>query len=974
MKKVSLLLLCVLSMHVLFAQGNSFSGSVTDDKGEPLPGVSITIKGTTTGVVSDPQGKFSINVPNDDAVLQFTYTGFQPTELKAGGNNNAKVQLSPSAGQLNDIIVVGYGTQKKKEITAAVTSISSEKFNKGNVSDAAQLLQGKVAGLSIARPGGDPNSGFAIRLRGLSTLGANASPLVVVDGQIGIDINTVDPNDIASIDVLKDAASAAIYGTRGSAGVIIVTTKRGSKNSASLVSYNGNVSAETPAKFTDHFSADEYVKAGGTDYGAKTDWNDEITRTAIAHTHNLSVSGGTGGTSYSGSFNYRDNPGVAITTGFSQLNMHFGITQRALKDKLVITLDGAVTKRNSDFGWNDAFKYATIFNPTAPVTSDDAAYNITGSGYFEQNFIDYANPVAVLRQNSNSRITKRNNFNASATYELFKGFKASVRYAQENQGYYNWVYLPITSFYVRSFLGVSGYARHGYAWKRDDETFNQLYENTLSYDNKFNKLGVSAVAGYSYQDFLNNGFLLQAGNFLTDAVGEDFNSSLDFRDGKAFGDSYKNGSKLVAFFGRLNLNYDDFVFLSASLRREGSTQFGANNKWGMFPAVSAGVDLNKILRSSDINNLKFRASYGITGALPPSSYLSLQLYGPTGSLFFYNGSYGPAYGPTQNANPDLKWERKAEFDAGLDFAVLSNRLSGTIDYYKRNTSDLIFNVTVPVPPYPTSTQFRNIGKLTSNGFEVLLNYDALRGHALTWTTGVNFSTYHVKLASLDKDLAGSYVGATNLGTPGQEATQITRAVEGEDIGILWGPVYRGVDKDGKYLFDDGNGGTSQDASYKTVVGNGLPKWEFGFTNTFRYNAFDLNFFIRGSIGHDLINTYRAFYENATVVNAYNVVATKYYNPELNDAQEYSSFDVEKASFVKLDNATLGYTFNVKNSRVLKGMRIYLNGQNLFVITDYTGVDPEVRYADGTNILAPGVDRRETWVRTRTYTFGVNLSF
>ena len=976
-KRLLLMHTLLLAAIFTFAQRATVTGKITDEKGAPLPNVSVLVKGTSNGVTTGLDGNYSIAVPNREAVLVFSYVGLRTQEITVGKTATLNVQLSSSAMQLNDVVVVGYGTQRKKETTAAVTSVSAEQFNKGNVSNTAQLLQGKVAGLSIARPGGDPNGGFAIRLRGLSTLGANASPLVVVDGQIGIDINTVDPNDIQSIDVLKDAASAAIYGTRGAAGVIIVTTKRGNR-SGNLVSYNGNVSAETPSKFTEHMGAAEYVKAGGSDLGSNTDWNKEITRTAIAHTHNLSLSGGSGGTSYSGSFNYRDNPGVAITTGFTQVNMHFGLTQRALNDKLVFTIDGNTTRRISNFGWNDAFKYATIFNPTAPVHTSDPAYNLTGSGYFEQNFVDYANPVAMLEQNTNKRITKRSNINASVTYEIFRGLKASARYAQENVSAYNWAYLPITSFYVRGFLGVSGFARHGYAWKRDDEAFNQLYENTLAFDRKFNDFSVSAVAGYSYQDFVYNGFFVQAGNFLTDAVSEDFNSSLDFKNGLGYSNSYKNGSKLVAFFGRVNLNYNDLAFLSASLRREGSTQFGANNKWGMFPAVSAGIDANKLLNiSSNINNLKIRASYGVTGALPSRSYLSQQLYGPAGGsdrLFYYNGNYSSAYGPTQNANPDLKWEKKSEFDIGLDFAAFKNRLSGTFDWYKRNTSDLIFNVTVPVPPYPTSTQYRNIGKLTSSGVELLVNYDVLRGQDLTWTTGINFSTYDVKLASLNKDLAGSYVGASNLGTPGQEQTQITRAVEGEKIGILWGPVFKGVDKNGQYLFDNGSGGDTTNPFYKTIIGNGLPKFEFGFTNTFRYKGFDLNFFIRGSIGHDLINTYRAFYENATVVNSYNVVKTKYYIPELKDAQDYSSLHVEKASFVKLDNATLGYTFNVSKGNVIKSLRAYVNGQNLFVITNYTGVDPEVRYDDGGNILAPGIDRRETWVRTRTFTFGVNLTF
>ncbi len=639
-RRLIMLLLLLMAVQVTFAQKMEVTGKVTDEKSEPLSNVSVLVKGTSTGVNTGADGSFSISVPNANAVLVFSYVGLRTQEVTVGTNRTLNIQMSSSATQLNDVIVVGYGTQRKKETTAAVTSVSAEQFNKGNVSNTAQLLQGKVAGLSISRPGGDPNGGFSIRLRGLSTLGANSSPLVVVDGQIGVDINTVDPNDIQSIDVLKDAASAAIYGTRGSAGVIIVTTKRGSRG-GSTVSYNGNVSAETPAKFTDHMSASEYVAAGGADLGTKTDWNKEITRTSIAHTHNISLSGGSNGTSYTGSFNYRDNPGVAINTGFEQINMHFGLTQRALKDKLVFTLDANSTRRTSKFGWNDAFKYATIFNPTAPVYTKDSLYDLTGGGYFEQNFVDYANPVAVLQQNSNDRITKRNNVNASVTYEVIPGLKVSTRYAQENVTANNSVYLPIASFYVRGFLGVSGFARHGYAWKRDDESFNQLYENTVSFDRKFDRLSLSAVGGYSYQDFLYSGFFVQGGNFLTDAVSEDFNSSLDFKNGLAYSDSYKNGSRLVAFFGRVNLNYDDLAFLSMSLRREGSTQFGANNKWGMFPAISGGLDLNKLLSLDNVSNLKVRGSYGVTGALPASSYLSQQLYGPAGGsdrLFYYNGN------------------------------------------------------------------------------------------------------------------------------------------------------------------------------------------------------------------------------------------------------------------------------------------------------------------------------------------------
>jgi TonB-dependent starch-binding outer membrane protein SusC len=860
-------------------------------------------------------------------------------------------------------------------VTNAVATVSPEQFNKGNIADVAQLLQGKVAGLSIAKPGGNPNAGFTIRLRGLSTLGANTSPLIVVDGQVGADINTVDPNDIQSIDVLKDAASAAIYGTRGSSGVIIITTRRGGRTPS--LNYNSSVTAEEPAEFIPHMSAAEFKAAGGNDLGAETDWNDVITRTGISHVHNLSLSGGTEATKYLASVNFRDVQGIAIHTGFTQINGHFALSQKAMKNKLTLDLDGTMTRRSSNFGFDRAFQYATIFNPTAPIRTDDPGLDLTGSGYVEQNFVEYANPLAVLEQNTNKGVLKRFNMNMSATYELITGLKFSVRYGLQQSSNFRWAYLPKTSFDTRLIPGGSGFTRNGWAQKQDDEGFSQLYENLVSYDKTiFNDLNLSAVAGYSYQDFNANGVSIRAGDFLTDAVAENIATAGDFKNGKADVSSYRNASKLVAFFGRINLNYHDWAFLSASLRREGSTQFGANNKWGMFPAVSVGADLSRIMDIPSVNSLKLRASYGVTGALPPNSYLSILLYNRIDNSFLYDGTFIPAYEPSQNENEDLKWEKKAELDIGLDFSLLNNRLTGSIDYYDRETSDLLFNATVPVPPNPSDRKWMNIGVLKNSGVEILLGYDAVKKTDFTWNTSVNFSTYNIKLKSLNKALAGNVVGASNLGSPGQEGTQITRAEEGKEIGIIWGPIFMGVDDNGEYLFADSAGKPTSSDAFRTQIGNGLPNFELGWTNTFNYKNWDLNFFLRGSFGHDLVNTYRAFWENATptVIASYNVVKTKYFNPELTAGQTFSSLFVERASFVKLDNATLGYNFNMKKTGTIKGLRAYINAQNLFVISDYTGVDPEVRYSYGGNILAPGVDARDTYVRTRAFTLGINVRF
>jgi len=966
------------------------SGKVTDNSGTPLAGVTVSIKGTKTATVTGADGAFSITVPNASSQLVFSYVGYQIQEVGVGGRTSVDVRLANLSANLNEVVVVGYGTQKKREITSAITRVDAEQFNKGNISDVSQLLQGKVAGLSISKPGGDPNAGFTMRLRGLSTLGANTSPLIVVDGQIGADINSVDPNDIASMDVLKDGSSAAIYGTRGSAGVIIITTKSGSRSGAQ-VAYSGSVTAEKAARFTKHMTSDEFRAllkntGAGTDYGANTDWNKAITRTGITQAHNLSLSGGNQHTSYNVSLNYRSGEGVAITTGYNQLNARANLTHKALNDKLVFNVQASTTHRNSQVGYANAFEYATIYNPTSPIHVPVGSINdLAGGGWFEVQATDYSNPVAMLVQNSNNVELKRQNFAGSAEYEFLPGLKFLVRYAQQTTSSHTDKYSPINAFANRGFDAAldNGYGRHGYKILQDDESVNQLYENTLSYAHKVSDFDLGAVAGYSYQDFTNNGSSIGAGNFVTDAASGNISAALDIPYGLATISSYKNGSKLVAFFGRVTANYRNLAFLAASLRREGSTQFGPNNKWGNFPAVSGGVDISHIWEVPAVNSLKLRASYGQTGSLPPYSYLSLPTLTVAGSYYAGNDKYGFTYAPNQNPNPNLRWEKKAETDIGLDFAFFNNRLTGTIDYFRRTTSNLIFNATVPVPPNLVSTTWENIGTMSSNGFEFLINYDVLRGQRLSWTSSVNFSRAHVVLSKLDPTLAGSYVGASNLGSPGQEATQITRAMQGQPIGLFYQAVYRGVDQNGKYLFDDGKGNAVADNNnYRTIIGNGLPKFEMGWSNTFHSGKWDLNMFLRGSFGHNLINTYRAFYENPTVSSVYNVVKTKYYNPKVNDAQLFSSLFVEKGSFVKLDNATIGYTWVMKKDGApgggFRNLRVYVTGYNLFMITGYTGADPEVRYQDQSttppNILAPGIDRRENWVLTRSFTLGANIGF
>jgi TonB-dependent starch-binding outer membrane protein SusC len=973
-------------------------GRVTSEQGEGLPGVSVAVKGTTIGTVTDVDGNYSLTVPDANSVLVFSFIGYTSQEQLVGGKSEINIQLVEDLQKLSEVVVVGYGTQRKQEVTQAITTLKAEDFNKGNVNDVSQLLQGKVAGLTITRPGGNPNQAFSIRLRGVSTIGPNSQPLVVVDGAIGADLNSVDPNDIASIDVLKDGSAAAIYGTRGSAGVIIITTKRG-KEGKPRIDYNGYVTSESMSRHIPVMNREEYLAAGGKDLGADTDWYKEITRTAYTHVHNLSISGGTPNTTYRASLNYRDGQGVLITTGFEQLNARLNLTQKALNDRLSISFDIAQTNRDSDIGWYRQFRDVASYNPTAPVRSPDAEFEQYG-GYFQQQLNEHYNPVAYLKQNSNATELNRLNLNLQAEIEIVKNLKLQGRFATQRQNQDHNIFIDkysnIDSRDANSPYEYGGTVNgvdlnyqnpslNGVASKRNVRNDNRLIETTLNYSlNVGENIKIGLLGGYSYQYFKNQGTVATGGDIISNILASNNLLSVgDFPAGRGYVASYLNDNKLVAFFGRANVNFNETFFLMASLRREGSSMFGENNKWGNFPAVSGGVDISKLVEIPVISNLKLRASYGVTGALPRDPYLSIPTVQAQNQKFFYNGNYITSYGPARNANPDLKWETKGEFDIGLDFALLSNKLSGSFDYYDRKTSDFIYYATVSRVVNNSEFTWLNLGSIRSKGVELALSYNVIDQGDFKWTTGGNFSSFDVTLESLSNEQVQTstlYIG--NMGSPGLNATNVIRVREGDKLGNIFGPVFDGLDESGKFKYKDisGDGVYTRGAvEDQEVLGNGLPKFTLGFTNTIVYKNFDLNFFLRGAFGHDIVNSYRAFYEYPKYVQSYNIVNTKHYDPNVSVEQdaEFSSRFVEKGDFVKLDNATLGYNFNISGGKIFKTARVYINGQNLFVITGYTGVDPEPRFTDpdqtGANaVLSAGIERRRDWIQTRSFTIGVNF--
>ena len=797
----------------------------------------------------------------------------------------------------------------------------------------------------------------------------------------------MDPNDIESINVLKDGSAAAIYGTRGSSGVIIVMTKQGKKGT-SVIDYNAYVTSEMVARTTPVMTAAEWrvlskETGKGTDFGSSTDWFKETTRNAITQVHNISMSGGTDKTSYRASINYRNGQGVILNTGFSQLNGRINITQKALNDKFTLDVNMGATDRESQYGFADAFRYASIYNPTAPVRSSDAAY-AQYDGYFQQILYDYYNPVQILEENINEGKDRILNISLKGTYEIIKGLNIDAFYALQSNNGLRGQYYDKNSYW-------RGMDRNGTASRSMDASSNRLFETTAKYNGDISSsLNISALGGYSYQDFTYEGFSASGGDFLTDAFTyNNLSAALDFKNGIGTVDSYKNSNKLIAFFGRVNLNINSTFFVTASARYEGSSKFGANNKWGLFPAIGGGVDLAKLINVSFIDNLKFRANYGLTGNQPNESYLSLLRLGPGGN-FFYNGEFVPGYAPVSNANTDLKWEKKGEIDLGLDFSIFKSKLSGSFDFYTRTTTDLLFPYEVPVPPNLFNRAMLNLGEIKNSGLELTLNWNVIRktdfSYNVTFTPSYNLETTLVSLSGTfngaelkygKRDLGG-------MGAPGQSDVPLVRAEEGKPIGQLWALVFKEIDAAGNLTFVDVNKDGTIDPKDRQVVGNGLPKMQLGFGNVVTYKNWDLNIFFRGVFGHDLINSYRGFYEVPNMIGSYNLPNTatnmrnattkKLYNAS---SGVLSSYHVENASFVCLDNLSLGYNFNLPKSWSFSKIRLYMAGNKLFYLTGYKGADPEPRYGDiedNNNTLVPGVDRRNTWFRTRSVSFGANIVF
>ncbi|MGB9746598.1 MAG: SusC/RagA family TonB-linked outer membrane protein [Bacteroidales bacterium] len=946
-------------------QQRKITGSVTDaTDGEPLPGANIVVSGTTIGVTTNSDGQYSIEVPEGATSLQFSFVGYIPVTIEIKNQSIINVELNPEIKELNEVIVVGYGTQTKKDISSSVTNISEQNFNKGVARDAVDLLQGKVAGLVITRGSGDVTDENTIRLRGTSSLTGSSEPFVVIDGVPGMSLNSIAPQDIESISILKDASAAAIYGSRSASGVILITTKKG-KPGKTEVQYNGYVAidkvANKPRLLTAsewrNYCAENSIDVTGLDKGGNTDWFDEIMRTGISQNHALSLSGGGEKNSYRASFGYLDRTGVVKDNFLTRYNGRLTFDQKTLQDKL--SLKFTVDAVETDYSPSDKHNFVLAYNmiPVYPVKNPDGTW-------FDSQEYDQGNPVRNIMYNKHLHKDNLLNANIRMDYEIVSNFITSLSLFKQRQMDDYGLYNNSTTQAGRSDLG--------YARRETSVSDKDLLEFTLNYKKQLEKHNFTILGGYSYEYNHYQFAGAQNRQFVTDIFSyNNLGAGENLKTGDVW--SGANMSKLISFFGRINYNFSDKYILTAILRQDGSSKFGKNNKWGTFPSVSAAwrISSEPFMKGIDfISDLKLRASYGVTGnqdGIEP--YKSLALYGKSDNKYYDNGQYYTAYQYSQNPNPNLKWEQTAMTNFGIDFDIFKGRLNGSVEYYDKETSNLLYTYDVPVPPYLYGQILANVGSMSNKGFELVLSSDIIRLSNFQWNLTVNFAHNENKITKLSNDefsTSSIYVGDAFIRGGSYTTTHIVE--EGKPVGTFYGWKCLGLDSNGKYIMQqkDPNNLTDEDRTY---IGYAQPKFTYGISSMMSYGNFEFNFFLRGVYGNDVLNYSRMSYATTQWLPGANVLKEALTNG-LNDNPKYCSYYIEKGSFLRMDNASLAYNLNTRNFWGIQKCKIYLTTQNLFVITNYYGLDPEVDMSG----LTPGVEGREYYPKSRIFSLGVTVDF
>jgi len=989
MQKSLLWLLVFLSGSFYATAQNSngqVTGTVTSESGEPVEQATIQAVNTSgkssSRVISNAKGSFSFNkLAAGGYSFIITSVGFE-TETLSGYSVEADkiltvtVTLKTQSKKLDDVVVTGYGKSSKRNVTGAITSISSENFNQAVTGSPAQLLQGKVAGLNIANSG-DPNSKPTTILRGPSTLrdGAN-EPFYVIDGVPGASIDLVAPADIASIDILKDASSTAIYGSRAANGVIMITTKK-AKQGKTTLSYSPYVGIETVANKIDMLTGDElrdYLKANGqtllseyNDPGANTNWQKEVQRTGVSHNHNLAINGSSGKTFYGASVNYFDNQGIIKTTSLKRVVARGNLEHKFFNDRLKLgfSLVNSTTK-HVDVAQSSLFGNMLVYMPTVNVKEAD--------GSFTEDFSrgGYLNPVGIIENNKINGKEEKTLLNGIAEVKIVKGLTYTLTYADQKEQF-------TRNIYNNKFSGLAVGA-NGKAYRGFYENHKQVIESYFNYDKTMGKHNLRLLAGYSWQeDRTGDGFGVATQGYTNDLLTyyNLYVSNPNTVGNISFDNAAISTLRLISYYGRVNYQYGERYLFQASVRKDGSSAFGANNQWGYFPAVSAGWRINKesFMQNQHLfDDLKLRAGYGVSGnSLGFDAFTSILRYGSAGR-YYSNGQLLTALGVVQNENPDLKWETTSMMNIGLDFSILKNRISGSVDYYVKNTSDLIWDYPVSTTQYFVNVLTANVGEVKNKGIELTLNATPVRGKHFSWNTSFNIAHNKNEVVSLSSDkFSLSSIPTAYLGGQGQTGNWSQIVMEGQPLGTfnLW--HYMGKNAAGVSTFQktDGTIIASQPlTSDYQLPGNAQPKFTFGWNNTLTYNNFDLNFFLRGVSGNKILNNTLASLNSPA--NAKNLNIPRFtLNEAYADNVAYLTSDryLENGSYIRMDNATLGYNVKIKTDAISK-LRIYVAGTNLFTITNYSGIDPEINIGG----LTPGIDNRNFYPKTRSVIIGANIIF
>lgn len=944
----------------------TISGTVKDALGKPVPGASVVVKGLKgRGTATSANGTFSLSVP-ENAVLLVSALGFTSLEVAVNNRKTLEIVITEEKNDLNEVVVVGYGTIEKKDLTSAVSTVKPKDFISGAVNPLLSI-QGKVPGLTISSSNGsDPNASVSVQLRGVNSINAGQGPLIVIDGVPGGNINSVAREDIESINVLRDASAAAIYGTRASGGVILITTKRAKVGPANI-SLTTELFTESIRRRPESLSGDEFVERGlGNDFGSRTDWYKEVTnKSPFSQRYVLNANGGSENAQVYSTLTYRNAQGIAIGSDRKEIGGRVNTIFKFFDGRAQLSTNFSYNHVDANLTDNNIFNMALVLNPTqTPYNAADiTGLNVMVGGY------DYWNPLAEVKlrkdQNQLKYLLGSSVLKVDLTKDLYTSAMIAIKNDSENPIYYR-----SSQHRISRTDGVDGYARQEYK-RFTDRTF----EWTTNYNKVMDKHSINAVAGYSYQDFNGQGFKAENSDFSVDGVGEnDLNNGTFLTDGRAAMSSFKDPTvKLIAFFGRVNYAFDNKYIVTGTLRREGSSKFAPGKRWGTFPGISMAWRLSEepFMKSLKfINDLKIRGGYGETGNADFNANVAYRMYAPD-AWWLVDGQWQRTYGVRHNQNPDLKWEVKKEYSIGLDFALLNNKITGRFDVYKRKVNDIIYDINVSQPPAIYETTTVNIGSMQNKGFELELNWNAVDREDFKYTTGIVMSGNKSSLTSLSG--SQTFADRKSFPAPGSPGNAV-RLFPGHDIGefFLWRAA--GFTQEGNWMLYDKDGQAfdvtkrSKTIADKAFVGNGIPKVILSWNHSIAYKNFDASIYLRSWLGYDVFNMINMYYSLPNV-QGQNVLREAFdQHKDIKGEKELSDYWLEKGNFLKVDAVSLGYTFKQNLIKPLKNLRIYATGRDLFVLTKYSGLDPEVNI----NGLDPGFEERNAYPKTRTFMFGIQV--